>query len=167
MVISEEFDQWGESSRRIDLLCIDKEANLVVVELKRTEDGGHMELQAIRYAAKISAVTFSQLVDVHGQYLEKGCRRPSITPGAPRPRRRQRFNHLRWRRSKARAVDLALRLGIGFLARRLGCLAALPGAFRDALRLGLRPASTSSAAVGLAVQRKTEFTIGVRTNVGS
>jgi len=50
MVVTEEFDQWVESSRRIDLLCIDKQANLVVVELKRTEDGGHMELQAIRYA---------------------------------------------------------------------------------------------------------------------
>ena len=32
--------------RRIDLLCIDKDCRLVVVELKRTADGGHMELQA-------------------------------------------------------------------------------------------------------------------------
>jgi hypothetical protein len=71
MVISEEFDQWVESSRRIDLLCIDKEANLVIVELKRTEDGGHMELQAIRYAAMISSLTFPQLVDAHKQYLER------------------------------------------------------------------------------------------------
>jgi hypothetical protein len=71
MVISEEFGQWVESSRRIDLLCIDKEANLVVVELKRSEDGGYMELQAIRYAAMISTLTFSQLVDTHKQCLEK------------------------------------------------------------------------------------------------
>jgi hypothetical protein len=71
MVISEEFGQWVESARRIDLLCIDKDANLVVVELKRTDDGGHMELQAIRYAAMISAMTFSQLVDTHKHYLEK------------------------------------------------------------------------------------------------
>ena len=48
MVIAEEFGDWDASRRRIDLLCIDKEANLVVIELKRTEDGGHMELQAIR-----------------------------------------------------------------------------------------------------------------------
>jgi hypothetical protein len=71
MVISEEFGQWVESTRRIDLLCIDKDATLVVVELKRTDDGGHMELQAIRYAAMISAMTFSQLVDTHKHYLEK------------------------------------------------------------------------------------------------
>jgi RecB family endonuclease NucS len=39
MVIDEEFGDWVESTRRVDLLCIDGEANLVVVELKRTDDG--------------------------------------------------------------------------------------------------------------------------------
>src|SRR5689334_6275405 len=33
IVISEECDHWVESSHRIDLLCIDGEAKLVVVEL--------------------------------------------------------------------------------------------------------------------------------------
>lgn len=69
MVIAEEFGDWVDSSRRIDLLCIDTDANLVVVELKRTEDGGHMELQALRYAAMISAMTFEQLVDTHARYI--------------------------------------------------------------------------------------------------
>ena len=55
LVIAEEFCEWEESRRRIDLLGLDKDANLVVIELKRTEDGGHMELQAVRYAAMISA----------------------------------------------------------------------------------------------------------------
>ncbi len=50
LVIAEEFGEWEESKRRVDLLGLDKDANLVVIELKRTEDGGHMELQAIRYA---------------------------------------------------------------------------------------------------------------------
>lgn len=68
MVIAEEFGEWVDSSRRIDLLCIDTDANLVVVELKRTEDGGHMELQALRYAAMISAMTFEQLVETHARY---------------------------------------------------------------------------------------------------
>jgi RecB family endonuclease NucS len=40
MVLAEEFHEWADSRRSIDLLCLDKEANLVVVELKRTEDGG-------------------------------------------------------------------------------------------------------------------------------
>ena len=70
-VITEEFGDWYDSSRRIDLLCIDREANLVVVELKRTTDGGHMDLQAIRYAAMVSTMTFKQLCDVHAAFREK------------------------------------------------------------------------------------------------
>lgn len=68
MVIAEEFGDWIDSLRRIDLLCLDRDANLVVVELKRTEEGGHMELQALRYAAMISAMTFEQLVDTHARF---------------------------------------------------------------------------------------------------
>ena len=39
LVIAEEFGDWEDSRRRIDLLAIDRSANLVVIELKRTEDG--------------------------------------------------------------------------------------------------------------------------------
>lgn len=69
LVIAEEFGDWDESRRRIDLLGIDRNANLVVIELKRTEDGGHMELQAIRYAAMVSTMTFDQAADVFSRYL--------------------------------------------------------------------------------------------------
>lgn len=74
LLITEEFGDWEDSKRRIDLLCVDREANLVVIELKRTDDGGHMELQAIRYAAMISAMTFSEVVEAHGRYLKKNGR---------------------------------------------------------------------------------------------
>jgi len=69
MVIDEEFGDWEDSSRRIDLLCLDGDAHLVVVELKRTDDGGHMELQAVRYAAMVSSMTFDQLVGAHAHLL--------------------------------------------------------------------------------------------------
>lgn len=68
MVLAEEFSDWQDSSRRIDLLCLDSDANLVVVELKRTADGGHMELQAIRYAAMVSQMTFDQAVDAFARF---------------------------------------------------------------------------------------------------
>lgn len=68
-VLAEEFGDWEESKRRIDLLAIDREANLVVIELKRTSDGGHMDLQAIRYAAMVSTMTFERAVQVHGEFL--------------------------------------------------------------------------------------------------
>jgi Domain of unknown function (DUF4268) len=71
MVVAEEFCDWLDASRRIDLLCLDSDANLVVVELKRTEDGGHMELQALRYAAMVSAMTFEQLVETFARYQNK------------------------------------------------------------------------------------------------
>lgn len=71
MLITEEFGDWLDSSRRIDLLCLDTDANLVVVELKRTDDGGHMELQALRYAAMVSTMTFEQMVETHARYLSK------------------------------------------------------------------------------------------------
>jgi hypothetical protein len=71
LVLAEEFSDWEDSSRSIDLLCLDKSANLVVVELKRTKDGGHMELQAIRYAAMISKMTFGDAVAAHAKFLAK------------------------------------------------------------------------------------------------
>src|SRR3954452_24365567 len=71
LVISEEFGDWEDSRRRIDLLGLDRDANLVVIELKRTEDGGHMELQAIRYAAMVSTLTFEKVVDVFSVYLRR------------------------------------------------------------------------------------------------
>jgi RecB family endonuclease NucS len=68
LIIAEEFSEWGDSKRRIDLLGLDRDANLVVIELKRTEDGGHMELQAVRYAAVVSTMTVSKAVEVYSLY---------------------------------------------------------------------------------------------------
>ena len=51
MVIAREYGSWSDSTRRIDVLAIESTedgARLVVVELKRTKDGGHAELQALR-----------------------------------------------------------------------------------------------------------------------
>jgi hypothetical protein len=69
LIIAEEFGSWDRSQRRIDLLGVDKEANLVVIELKRDEDGAHMELQAIRYAAMVARMTFDQAVEAFATHL--------------------------------------------------------------------------------------------------
>jgi hypothetical protein len=70
LVIAEEFGEWTESCRRIDLLGIDKDANLVVIELQQTEDGGHIELQAVRSAAMVSTLTSQRAIEIFGRYLE-------------------------------------------------------------------------------------------------
>jgi len=71
LVISEEFSYWQDSKRRIDLLAIDRNANLVVIELKRDESGAHMELQALRYASMISTLSFEKACEHFQIYLDK------------------------------------------------------------------------------------------------
>jgi hypothetical protein len=69
LVVSEEFGAFTEAKRRIDLLGVDHSGRLVVIELKRTVDGGHLDLQALRYAAMVSAMTLPDLVEHYEHYL--------------------------------------------------------------------------------------------------
>lgn len=66
-ISAEEFGQWEDSRRRIDLLALDRRGQLVVIELKRGDDGSHMELQALRYAAMISTTTFDEVVETYSR----------------------------------------------------------------------------------------------------
>jgi hypothetical protein len=89
LVIAEEFGDWDAGRRRIDLLALDKQANLVVIELKRDETGAHMELQAIRYAAMVSTMTFERAVAARGNFLK-------LTGGDPQDAARDILEFLEW-----------------------------------------------------------------------
>lgn len=70
-VLSEEFSNWQDSWRSIDLLGLDARGRLTVIELKRTATADHAELQAIRYAAMVSVLTSDNVVEAHQSYLKK------------------------------------------------------------------------------------------------
>jgi hypothetical protein len=102
LVIAEEFGEWEDSRRRIDLLGIDKNAALVVFELKRTDDGGHMELQALRYAAMVSTMTFDKAVEVYGEYLKKN--------NSDKDPERSLLNFLEWDENDGESFGLDVRI---------------------------------------------------------
>ncbi len=102
LVISEEFSEWSGSKRRIDLLAIDKEANLIVIELKRDETGEHMELQAIRYASMVSTLTFNKTVKIYQKYLEK----QNISKDA----KEELLSFLEWEENKADEFALDVKI---------------------------------------------------------
>lgn len=58
------------SGIRLDLLAIDKKANLVVIELKRDESGSDVEWQAIKYASYCSNFLPDDIFSYYAQYLQ-------------------------------------------------------------------------------------------------
>ena len=104
LIVAEEFGEWEGSQRRVDLVGIDKDANLVVIELKRTKDGGHMELQAIRYAAMISTLTFDKLVDIYKDFLDKN------DPDQAQDAKRRLLNFFEWEKPNEELFGLEVRI---------------------------------------------------------
>jgi len=68
-----EFGGWVDSQRPIDLLCLDREANLVVVEFKPDESGRHMELQGLREAAMVCTMTFDRAARTLAPYRNRAA----------------------------------------------------------------------------------------------
>ena len=58
------------SGIRLDLLAIDKQANLVIIELKRDESGRDVEWQAIKYASYCSNFSPDEIFTYYAQYLQ-------------------------------------------------------------------------------------------------
>jgi RecB family endonuclease NucS len=58
------------SGIRLDLLAVDKRANLVVIELKRDDSGQDVEWQAIKYASYCSNFSPEEIFTYYAKYLE-------------------------------------------------------------------------------------------------
>lgn len=100
LLVKEEFSPWGDSQRRIDLFAVDRDANLVVIELKRDRSGGHADLQGLRYAAMVSRLTFKA---VAAGYAEQH----GVTPDAASD---ALCEHFRW--DEPDAADFGKRVRI-------------------------------------------------------
>ncbi len=59
------------SGKRLDLLCIDKQSNLVVIELKRDDSGITVEWQAIKYASYCSNYLPKEIYHQFSVYKDK------------------------------------------------------------------------------------------------
>jgi hypothetical protein len=57
------------SGRRLDLLAIDKNGELVIIELKRDDSGSDVEWQAIKYASYCSSFTQNEIYQYFAEYL--------------------------------------------------------------------------------------------------
>jgi len=58
------------SGIRLDLLAIDKQANLIIIELKRDKSGRDVEWQAIKYASYCSNFSPDDIFTYYAQYLQ-------------------------------------------------------------------------------------------------
>jgi hypothetical protein len=68
LIIAKEYELPSRS--RLDLLAIDKAANLVVIELKRDDSGASVDWQAIKYASYCSAFSDEEIYRVFAMYSE-------------------------------------------------------------------------------------------------
>lgn len=71
LIITTEYDKFDKTNERLDILAIDKDGNLVVVELKRDDSGKNVDLQAIKYAAYCSTLTLNDVVKLYQNYISK------------------------------------------------------------------------------------------------
>jgi hypothetical protein len=71
LILTTEYDKFDKTNERLDLLALDKEGNLVIIELKRDDSGKSVDLQAIKYAAYCSTMTLNQVIDLHFSYCLK------------------------------------------------------------------------------------------------
>ena len=70
LLISSEYDRFDKSDKRLDLLALDDKGKLVIIELKRDIARSHADLQALRYAAFCSTMTFSDVVDLYMEFSD-------------------------------------------------------------------------------------------------
>lgn len=68
LTITTEYAGFDKTSKRLDILAVDKSGKLVVIELKRDVADVFVDLQAIHYAAYCSTLTLEQVAEIRSEY---------------------------------------------------------------------------------------------------
>lgn len=70
LLITSEYDGFDKSDERLDLLALDSAGKLAIIELKRDVSRSLADLQAIRYAAFCSTMTFEKVVSLYALFAQ-------------------------------------------------------------------------------------------------
>jgi len=70
LIIQKEFDGFDSTRERLDLLALDKDANLVVIENKLDDSGRDVIWQALKYASYCSRLTRENIREMYQDYLQ-------------------------------------------------------------------------------------------------
>ena len=73
LIIQKEFDGFDDTKERLDLLALDKDANLVVIENKLDDTGRDVVWQALKYVSYCSNLNKLQIVEIYQDYLKRYC----------------------------------------------------------------------------------------------
>lgn len=69
LIIQKEFNGFGETNERLDLLALDKIGNLVIIENKLDDSGRDVTWQTIKYASYCSSLTKQEIIKIYQEYL--------------------------------------------------------------------------------------------------
>ena len=77
LIISKENSYFNNTKERPDLIALDKDGNIVIIELKRDDSGTNLEWQAIKYASYLSRFSLNDIINMTEKYFLKT--KPEIT----------------------------------------------------------------------------------------
>ena len=71
LIIQKEFDGFNDTNERLDLLALDKDANVIVIENKLDDTGKDVTWQFLKYASYCSTLSKEQIKNIYQNYLDK------------------------------------------------------------------------------------------------
>lgn len=72
LIIGHEYDYDKlDINERLDLLALDRDGNVVIIEVKRDKSGSDVDFQALKYASYCARLSQQDLLDIYADYLKK------------------------------------------------------------------------------------------------